>query len=125
MDLPANVRRAFTGAFGKLPGTLIIWKWENITLENHTSNVILGPWMPQQELLAHPNVRLHITHGGLLGMTESVYHGKPILGLPLDGDQHTLVDRAVEAGYGLKLDYHNISDTIVLESIKEVMQNPK
>ncbi|XP_055623457.1 UDP-glycosyltransferase UGT5-like [Toxorhynchites rutilus septentrionalis] len=125
MDLPANVRRAFTGAFGQLPGTLIIWKWENITLENHTTNVILGPWMPQQELLAHPNVRLHITHGGSLGMMESVYHGKPILGLPFTGDQQTLVDRAVEFGYGLKLDYQNISEDVVLESIKRIMLDSK
>ncbi|EAT35941.1 AAEL011937-PA [Aedes aegypti] len=124
IDLPANVRNAFTGAFGQLSGTLIIWKWENATLENQSSNVIIGPWMPQQELLAHPNVRLHITHGGLLGMIESVQYGKPILGLPLAGEQEVLVDKAVAGGYGLKLDYQNITQEIVLESIKRVLNEP-
>ncbi|XP_001870893.2 UDP-glycosyltransferase UGT5 [Culex quinquefasciatus] len=121
-DLPDNVRRAFTGAFGQLSGTLILMKWENATLENQSSNVIIGPWMPQQQLLAHPNVRLHITHGGLMSMMESVQYGKPILGIPLAGDQEILVDRAVSAGYGLKLDYQNISQEIVLESIKRIME---
>ncbi|XP_065088070.1 UDP-glycosyltransferase UGT5-like [Ochlerotatus camptorhynchus] len=123
IDLPENVRKAFTGAFTHLSGTLIIWKWENATLENQSSNVIIGPWMPQQQLLAHPNVRLHITHGGLLGMMESVQYGKPILGLPLAGEQEILVDRAVAAGYGLKLNYQNITQEIVLESIKRIMED--
>ncbi|KXJ73599.1 hypothetical protein RP20_CCG015438 [Aedes albopictus] len=123
IDLPANVRKAFTGAFGQLSGTLIIWKWENATLENQSSNVIIGPWMPKQELLAHPNVRLHITHGGLLGMMESVQYGKPILGLPLAGEQEILVDKAVTGGYGLKLDYQNITQELVLESIKRIMED--
>ncbi|XP_058457594.1 UDP-glycosyltransferase UGT5-like [Malaya genurostris] len=122
-DLPANVRKAFTAAFSQLSGTLILWKWENATLANQTSNIIIGPWMPQQELLAHPNVRLHITHGGLLGMMESVYYGKPILGLPLAGDQEILVDRAVRAGYGLKLNYQNISEELVLSSIKRILED--
>ncbi|XP_055535915.1 UDP-glycosyltransferase UGT5-like [Wyeomyia smithii] len=122
-DLPANVRKAFTGAFSQLSGTLILWKWENATLDNQTTNVIIGPWMPQQELLAHPNVRLLITHGGLLGMMESVYYGKPILGLPLAGEQEVLVDRAVQAGYGLKLDYQNITEEIVLSSIKQILED--
>ncbi|XP_055606979.1 UDP-glycosyltransferase UGT5-like [Uranotaenia lowii] len=123
-DLPAYVRRSFTGAFAQLPGTLIMWKWENITLENQTSNVIIGPWMPQQELLAHPNVRLHITHGGLMSMMETVHYGKPFLAIPLVGDQDYLVDRAVKAGYGLKLDYQNITSEIVLEAIKTILEDP-
>ncbi|XP_062550768.1 UDP-glycosyltransferase UGT5-like [Armigeres subalbatus] len=123
IDLPANVRKAFTGAFAQLSGTLIIWKWENATLENQSSNVIIGPWMPQKELLAHPNVRLHITHGGLLGMMESVQYGKPILGLPLAGEQEILVNKAVAEGYGLKLDYQNITQEVVLESIKRILDN--
>ncbi|XP_058832013.1 UDP-glycosyltransferase UGT5-like [Topomyia yanbarensis] len=122
-DLPANVRKAFTAAFSQLSGTLILWKWENATLENQTSNVIIGPWMPQQELLAHPNVRLHITHGGLLGMMESVHYGKPILGIPLAGDQEILVDRAVRSGYGLKLNYQNITEEIVLNSIRRILED--
>ncbi|KFB44381.1 AGAP005163-PA-like protein [Anopheles sinensis] len=120
-DFPDYLRDAFTGAFSRLSQVLVIWKWENATLTNQSGNVIVGPWMPQQQLLAHPNVRLHITHGGLLSMMETVYYGKPILGLPLAGDQEILVNRAVEAGYGLKLDYQNVTEELVLELINQML----
>uniref|UniRef100_A0AAG5D4S1 UDP-glycosyltransferases domain-containing protein n=1 Tax=Anopheles atroparvus TaxID=41427 RepID=A0AAG5D4S1_ANOAO len=123
-DFPDYLRDAFTGAFGRLSQVLVIWKWENATLTNQSGNVIVGPWMPQQQLLAHPNVRLHITHGGLLSMMETVHYGKPILGLPLAGDQEILVDRAVEAGYGLKLDYQNVTEELVLDTINRMLNEP-
>uniref|UniRef100_A0A182QH93 Uncharacterized protein n=1 Tax=Anopheles farauti TaxID=69004 RepID=A0A182QH93_9DIPT len=122
-DFPESLREAFTGAFSKLSQVLIIWKWENATLPNQSGNVIVGPWMPQQQLLAHPNVRLHITHGGLLSMMESVHYGKPILGLPLAGDQEILVNRAIEAGYGLKLDYQNVTEELVLDTINRMLND--
>uniref|UniRef100_A0A182NMI7 Uncharacterized protein n=1 Tax=Anopheles dirus TaxID=7168 RepID=A0A182NMI7_9DIPT len=120
-DFPESLRDAFTGAFSKLSQLLIIWKWENATLPNQSGNVIVGPWMPQQQLLAHPNVRLHITHGGLLSMMETVHYGKPILGVPLAGDQEILVNRAIEAGYGLKLDYQNVTEELVLDAINRML----
>ncbi|XP_053674154.1 UDP-glycosyltransferase UGT5-like [Anopheles nili] len=122
-DFPEQLRDAFTGAFGRLSQVLVIWKWENATLPKQSGNVIVGPWMPQQQLLAHPNVRLHITHGGLLSMMETVHYGKPILGLPLAGDQEILVNRAVEAGYGLKLDYRNITEDQVLDAINQMLED--
>ncbi|XP_049298978.1 UDP-glycosyltransferase UGT5-like [Anopheles funestus] len=124
-DFPDSLREAFVGAFSKLNQVLIIWKWENATLPNQSANVIIGPWMPQQQLLAHPNVRLHITHGGLLSMMETVHYGKPILGLPLAGDQEILVNRAVEAGYGLKLDYQNVTEDGVLDAINQILNEPE
>lgn len=35
----------------------------------------------------HSNARLFISHGGLLGIQETVYHGVPILGIPFGNDQ--------------------------------------
>ncbi|XP_052873582.1 UDP-glycosyltransferase UGT5-like [Anopheles cruzii] len=123
-DLPPYLLDAFVGAFGKLNQVLVIWKWENATLANQPGNVIIGPWMPQQQLLAHPNVRIHITHGGLLSMMETVHYGKPVLGLPLAGDHEILINRAVREGYGLRLDYQNVTEEIVLEALQRILNNP-
>lgn len=53
----------------------------------------------------HPNTRLFITHGGVLGLQEAVYCGVPILGMPLYGDQHLNIAYLVEKGLALRLNY--------------------
>ena len=36
---------------------------------------------------AHPNVKVFISHCGMLGTQEALYAGTPMLGLPIFGDQ--------------------------------------
>lgn len=76
-DLPKEKREAFVNAFSKLKEN-VIWKFEDDSFENKPKNVLISDWLPQNDILAHPNVKLFITHGGLLGTTEAIYHGKPM-----------------------------------------------
>ena len=57
----------------------ILWKWETESMEDQPDNVMLSKWLPQQEVLAHPNVKLFITHGGQSSFQESLCHGKPVV----------------------------------------------
>ncbi len=83
--MPEHVRRAFVQTFSKLKER-VIWKWEKDEgMPDLPKNVKLVKWAPQQDLLGHPNIRLFITHGGLLSTEEAVYHGVPILGMPVFG----------------------------------------
>ena len=63
---PEDKRNAFTKAFGKLKQK-VLWKYENETLPDNPGNIKIGSWFPQRDILAHPNVKLFMTHGGLLG----------------------------------------------------------
>lgn len=78
-SLPVAKREALLKAFATFKET-VVWKWENETLPNKPPNVYVQKWMPQREILCHPNVRVFLTHGGLLGSTEAAYCGVPVVG---------------------------------------------
>ena len=49
----------------------ILWKWDEDNIADLPKNVMIKKWVPQQDILAHPNLKLFVTHGGLLR-----YHDK-------------------------------------------------
>ncbi|XP_055609265.1 UDP-glycosyltransferase UGT5-like [Uranotaenia lowii] len=122
-DMPVEKRDAFLKAFSKLKQR-VLWKFEDDTIPNQPPNLKIQSWMPQNDILAHPNVKVFITHGGLLGSTESIFHGKPMIGIPIFGDQMMNVQKAVQAGYSVFLDYDDISEQTVSAAINEVLNNP-
>ena len=75
--------------------------------------------------LAHPNVRLFITHGGLLSTQEAIHRGVPLVGIPIFADQHYNLARIVSAGIGIKLDYENITTESVTWALNEVLNNQR
>jgi hypothetical protein len=75
--------------------------------------------------VAHPNVRLFITHGGLLSMQEAINRGVPLLGIPIFGDQSLNMRKAVTAGYGVMVEYNNVSEESLTWAIREIIENPR
>ncbi|KDR22768.1 UDP-glucuronosyltransferase 2C1 [Zootermopsis nevadensis] len=122
-ELPESIRKAFLEAFSKFKQR-VLWKWETDSLPGQPKNVRLGKWLPQSDILAHPNVRLFITHGGLLSMQEAIYRGVPLLGVPIFGDQGLNMGRAVSAGYGLKIDFVNVTTESLTWAIREIIETP-
>jgi hypothetical protein len=49
-DFPDSKRQALLEAFSKLEQK-VLWKWETDTLPGQTSNVKLGKWLPQSDIL--------------------------------------------------------------------------
>jgi glucuronosyltransferase len=71
-------------------------------------------------------LKVFITHGGLLSIQESVYHGVPVIGIPIIGDQRMNVNAAVSAGYGYFLDLQLLEyDKLILEAINTVITDSK
>lgn len=52
-----------------------------------TGNILVRPWLPQQDLLGHPAVKVFLTHGGIHSIYEGLWHGKPMVVMPLAVDQ--------------------------------------
>lgn len=61
-QLPQTKIQLFLKAFSRLKQR-VIWKYEDESLEV-PPNVLIKKWLPQSDILAHPNVVLFITHGG-------------------------------------------------------------
>lgn len=104
----------------------VIWKWED--LENtpgNSSNILYKNWLPQDDILAHPNTKLFITHAGKGGITEAQYHGVPMVALPIFGDQPGNAALMEKSGYGLALDLLSITEDSLRDALKEVLENQK
>lgn len=119
-NFPEEKRIAFVNVFRGLKEK-IIWKYENDSLPDKPPNVLIKSWMPQSDILAHPKVKLFITHGGLLGTTEGLYHGVPMVGIPIYGDQELNLARAEHAGYGVKLAYETLNEETIAAAIQRVL----
>ncbi|KAK9870192.1 hypothetical protein WA026_006276 [Henosepilachna vigintioctopunctata] len=94
----------------------------------HTSEPIAG--LTQIKLkklydsLAHPNIRAFISHGGLGGNTETVYHGVPVVGIPFFGDQRLNMHEAEKAGYAVSLEYEQLNEDLFRTKVREILENP-
>jgi glucuronosyltransferase len=50
--IPDKKRLAFLEAFSELPQK-VLWKWESDILPGQPSNVKIGKWLPQQDILGN------------------------------------------------------------------------
>ncbi|KAH8295286.1 hypothetical protein KR018_009593, partial [Drosophila ironensis] len=104
----------------------VIWKWED--LENtpgKSDNILYSKWLPQADVLAHPNIKLFINHAGKGGITEAQYYGKPMLSLPVFGDQPGNAATMVKKGFGLTLSLLTLEEQPFREAIQEILTNPQ
>ncbi|KAK9745653.1 UDP-glucoronosyl and UDP-glucosyl transferase [Popillia japonica] len=109
-------------AFSKLNQTVLLAS-ENVDL-NVSKNVIVRKSFPRSDILAHTNTKLFITHGDSLSIQEAMYHGVPVIGIPLFGDQHSNLAKIVNKNLGKKLSYFNLGDQLVYDTVLEVIYNP-
>ncbi|CAG9809899.1 unnamed protein product [Chironomus riparius] len=123
-DWKIEQREAFIKTFGKLKQK-VLWRYSNETLPENPGNIKIGTWFPQRDMMAHPNVKLFITHGGLLGTTEAIVEGVPILGIPIFGDQKMNMAKTIARGYGLQILVPEITEENLSNKINELLNNPK
>ncbi|KAJ8711848.1 hypothetical protein PYW08_008802 [Mythimna loreyi] len=122
-DLPEKVRDNLLKMFGSLKQT-VLWKFEEV-LPNLPKNVHILEWAPQQAILAHPNLVVFITHGGLLSTTESIHFGVPIIGIPVFGDQYMNVEKSIKKGFAQKVDLAYTMSDELKKKIVEVISNKR
>ncbi|XP_017152203.1 UDP-glucuronosyltransferase 2B1-like [Drosophila miranda] len=104
----------------------VIWKWEDLDkTPGKSENILYSKWLPQDDILAHSKIKLFINHAGKGGITEAQYHGKPMLSLPVFGDQPANADAMVKKGFGLTQSLLTLEEQPFREGIEEILSNPK
>ena len=68
-------------------------------------------------------VDLFITHGGNNSTIESFYFGKPVLVLPLFGDQPDTAQRVNETGLGLGLNPFHCTEEQLLNAVDQLVND--
>ena len=122
-QLPTQIINKFLVVFTQLRQTVFFkLSGKNTTMPSSIPrNVHLLPWLPQNDLLGHPNTVLFITHCGNNGQYESLYHGVPMIGFPLFGDQHHNAFRMVDHGYGIDMDILAFTADELVNNIHKVL----
>ncbi|KAH8378397.1 hypothetical protein KR093_011157, partial [Drosophila rubida] len=104
----------------------VIWKWEDASnTPGDAPNIMYSKWLPQDDILAHSKIVLFINHAGRGGITESQYHGKPMLSLPVFGDQPGNAQKMVHDGFGLSMSLLTLEEESFRDNVREMLENPK
>ncbi|CAH1957676.1 unnamed protein product [Acanthoscelides obtectus] len=88
-------------------------------------NVKLVSSLPQENVLAHKNVKAFITNGNLFDLIDAAYFGVPVVGIPKDLVEETNMALAVENKYAVELSNNDLTEENIIRAIDEVVLNPR
>lgn len=100
----------------------IIWKWD-AEVSGLPPNIMVSKWLPQQDLLAHPNLKVFVTHGGLLSTMEAIHFETVIVGIPFGNDQVPNLLRAEQHNIGIMLTWENLNAQSFTAAIRRAMED--
>ncbi|XP_045475115.1 UDP-glycosyltransferase UGT4-like isoform X4 [Harmonia axyridis] len=122
--LSAEQKEVLTSVFKDMAPMRILWKFDEVDIANKPKNVEIRTWVPQQDVLRHPNVKAFITQGGLQSMEEAIDSAVPMLGMPFYGDQNNNVNKMETKKFGLKLLPTEMNKESLKAALKELLENP-
>ncbi|CAK5084559.1 unnamed protein product [Meloidogyne enterolobii] len=119
-NAPKDVIENLLGAIREMNDTRFVWQYNGPALQNPPSNLFTLEWLPQQQLLAHPKCKGHLSHGGLNSVIESVWHGTPIIGWPLTATAKDNLLRVTARQAGLMIEQKRPTEKQFLSAFKRI-----
>ncbi|KAK0409528.1 hypothetical protein QR680_004599 [Steinernema hermaphroditum] len=124
--MPDSWKEAFMGAFRRFPDVQFVLRYAGTDLgDKKPINVLLSKWIPQADLLQHPKTAALISHGGYNSLQEAINAGKPIITIPLFGDQPRNGRIAAKNGFGYLLQKSEISEPNIVAALEAVLNEEK
>ncbi|XP_012591883.2 UDP-glucuronosyltransferase 3A2-like isoform X1 [Microcebus murinus] len=106
----------------------VIWKCKHSHWPkdaNVSTNVKLMDWLPQRDLLAHPSIRLLVTHGGQNSIMEAIQHGVPMVGIPVFGDQPENMVRVEAKKFGVSINLKELKAETLALKMEQVIEDER
>uniref|UniRef100_A0A4W4HGL0 UDP-glucuronosyltransferase n=1 Tax=Electrophorus electricus TaxID=8005 RepID=A0A4W4HGL0_ELEEL len=122
-NLTKERTNTITSALRQIPQK-VLWKYTGEKPDILAPNTRLYEWIPQNDLLGHPKTKAFITHGGINGLYEAIYHGVPMVGLPLFADQPENMIHMKTKGAAVMLDINKMEAKDLREALTDVVNNP-
>ncbi|XP_028623449.1 UDP-glucuronosyltransferase 3A2-like [Grammomys surdaster] len=127
MHQTKEVLKEMNSAFGHLPQG-VLWTCKDSLWPKDVRlapNVKIMDWLPQTDLLAHPSIRLFVTHGGLNSLNEAIQHGVPIVGIPFFADQPENMVRVEAKKIGVSIQIQKLKAETFALTMKEVIEDKR
>ncbi|XP_070491430.1 UDP-glycosyltransferase UGT5-like [Chironomus tepperi] len=123
-ELGPEIVNKFANAFN-MTNMSVLWKLDEFESElEMPNNVKIVSWLPLADVLAHPNVKLLIFHGGIFTLYEAIDRGVPMIAFPIAFDQPLNARILVDKGIGMEMDLNNFDEFELSAAIQE-MTKPK
>ncbi|MCJ8749230.1 hypothetical protein PDJAM_G00174020 [Pangasius djambal] len=122
--LSDDISYKLAGALSRLTQK-VIWRFSGVPPRNLGNNTKLVEWMPQNDLLGHKNTRAFLSHGGLNSIYEAMYHGVPVVGVPLFGDHYDTMTRVQAKGMGIMLEWKKMSEEDLYTAMLSVITDSR
>lgn len=119
-NLSPEIIDIFLKFFNSVPFD-IIWKFEAENLKT-PPNVFISKWLPQADLLAYPNVKIFITHCGLLSVEEAIDREVPMIAIPFIFDQKVNAKIVEKKKIGVLLEVEYLSVEKLKKAVDEVLK---
>ncbi|XP_030384149.1 UDP-glucuronosyltransferase 1-3 [Scaptodrosophila lebanonensis] len=120
--LPATKRQQLFECIRHFGAYSFVMRWSNDSMpSDKPSNLHFYDWLPQRDLLCHPQVKAFMTHGGLLGSSEAVHCGVPMLVTPFYGDQFLNAGAIVQRRFGVTVNFANFDSRNLIQALHTIL----
>jgi len=75
--------------------------------------------------LGHANTRAFLSHGGLNSIYEAMYHGVPVVGVPLFGDHYDTMTRVAAKGMGILIHWKYMTEEDLFVALTSIIKDTR
>ncbi|KAG8039572.1 hypothetical protein G9C98_008215 [Cotesia typhae] len=87
-------------------------------------NVKLSSWLPQIAILKHKNIKVFVTHGGMMGTQEAITYGVPMVGIPIFRDQFINLHAYEQQKIAIVVKLDNLTADSLTYAVNKILKDP-